>query len=213
MTTRLIARRALVTCLAGAALVAPVPSASAQLAPRFGEDLREAAPVRALEGFLTRYQLDTERGNRLAVDGVGGRFLWTSSAALTDPASLAARTSVGVFGVFLPEQNRLGFSMLHGGAELNVRPLAAPILARIEPLLSFGVGALRTHVAELSQTRARDLALADRSNVALALSPGAGARIALVPGLDLRADARDVVTFRDGVRNHVAWNVGLGMTF
>jgi hypothetical protein len=212
MTTRPIARRALIACLAGAPLLDPA-SLSAQLAPRYAAELDAAAPVRAVEGFLTRYQLDTDRGSRLAVDGVGGRLAWTSAAALTDPASLAARTSVGVFGVFLPEQNRLGFSMLHAGAELGVRPLAAPLLARIEPTLSFGLGALRTHVAERSQSRARNLVLADRSNVALALSPGAGARVAIVPGLDLRGDVRDVVTLRDGVRHHAAWGVGLGMTF
>src|SRR5687768_2767187 len=144
MTTRLIARRALIACLAGAPLLAPALPLTAQLAPRYAAELDAAAPVRAVEGFLTRYQLDTDRGSRLAVDGVGGRFVWTSRAALIDPASLAARTSVGVFGVFLPEQNRLGFSMLHAGAELGVRPLAAPLLARVEPTLSLGLGALRT---------------------------------------------------------------------
>jgi hypothetical protein len=213
MTPRLIARRAVIAALAGASLLTPTFHLSAQLAPRFAEDLDGAAPVRAVEGFLTRYRLDTDRGNRLAVDGVGGRLVWTSGAALTDPTGLAARTSLGVFGVFLPEQNRLGFSMLHAGAELGMRPLATPLLARVEPTISLGIGALRTHVAERSLSRADALALADRSNVALALSPGAGARVALVPGLDLRGDVRDVVTLRNGVRHHAAWGIGLGMTF
>jgi hypothetical protein len=191
--------------LAATLLAAPVGAQTVGGA-RFG------APPRALEGFLTQYRFAAGDAP-VAVEGVGGRFVWTTPPVLGDPTSLAARTSLGVFGVFLPRQNGLGYTTLHAGGELSVRPLPAPVAARVEPVVSLGVGALRTDVADRVRVGTRDLALGDRADMSLALSPGVGARVALVPGLDLRADVRDVITFREAVRNNLAYGVGLGMAF
>lgn len=184
-----------------------LPAHAQPLAPRW------AAPSRAFEGFLTRYRLDAVRGSDIGVDGVGGRLLWTAPTVLGDPQSVAARASLGVFGVFLPTQHGLGFSTLHAGGEVSVRPLPRPIGARFEPVISAGVGALRISVAEQSRGRTGDLPRSDRTSTVFALSPGVGARWALMRGLDVRGDVRDVLTFRGGTRHNPAYGVGLGMAF
>jgi hypothetical protein len=211
MTSR-IHRRALASAIGtlGSALLAATLLATPATAQTIG-GARFGAPPRALEGFLTQYRF-AAGGDPVAVEGVGGRFVWTAPPVLGDPTSLAARTSLGVFGVFLPRQNGLGYTTLHAGGELSVRPLPTPV-ARVEPVVSVGVGGLRTDLADRVRVGTRDLALGDRADMALALSPGVGARVALVPGLDLRADVRDVITFREAVRNNLAYGVGLGMAF
>lgn len=202
MTTRrtLALAAALVALAAPAHAQAPAPA-------------RLAAPPRAFEGFLTRYRLDALRGGAIGVDGVGGRVMWSAPTVLGDPSRLAARTSVGLFGVFLPTQNGLGFSTLHAGGELAVRPLPRPIGGRVEPTLSAGVGALRIAIAERSRGRTIELPRSEGTNTVLAVSPGVGARVGLLPGLDVRGDVRDVLTFRGGTRHNPAFGFGLGMAF
>jgi hypothetical protein len=105
-----------------------------------------------VEGFYSRYQLDTRAGrDRLDADGIGGRLLWRltppadeATAANASLASrLASRTAVGAFAVYAPERHT-GFTTWHVGAEADHQLLATPLFGRIDPIVSLGAGAFHT---------------------------------------------------------------------
>ena len=123
---------------------------------------------------------------------------------------LASRIALGVGAVWAPQQAGLGFSTIYAGAEADVRPLAAPLFGRIEPVVTLGAGALRTDVERVGAARAP---LAASTNTTFVLSPGIGARLAIGRGLAIRGDVRDMVTFRHDTRHNLAFNAGLSLTF
>jgi hypothetical protein len=210
--------RILLTCLVSAALTAlPSTTAAAQLRTRHpGRFLDVASPYPAsgggmtFEAFYSHYRL-AGRDRRIGADGLGGRLLWQPMSALgMDSTRLAARTSLGAFAVYTPAQ-RLGFSTLHVGAEADVRPLGAPLFGRVDPILSLGAGAFRTRVDDASAAAATRFPLAARTSTNLALTPGFGARVGLLSRIGLRADVRDVITFRDATRHNVEVAAGLSL--
>ena len=206
MSTRFVLLTSLAAALTGA--VAPDP-ALAQQAMRTDS---WRATTRSVEGLYTQYRFDTDVGSRVDVDGFGGRLMW-SPAPATRFGGLAARSSVGLFAAYAPRQDGLNFSALHVGGQADVRPLAAPIFGRLDPVLSLGAGAFRTNVDATGAGAAVRVPLADRSNTTFALSPGVGARFDLGRGLALRGDVADVITFRGDTRHNVAVGAGLSLSF
>jgi len=183
-----------------------------------GQTLPSWAGRPAVETGYTQLRFDGD-GSTLNAHGVGGRLMW--SLAPTAPATgaasgLASRTDVGLYGTYTPQQRfgqgfRLGS---HGaGVTTDVRPLASPIAGRVEPYLSVGAGSLRVNVDGASALTPAPSPLLERSRTVFTFTPGAGVAVRLTPGVALRGDVRDLMTFRDETRHNVAFGAGLRLTF
>ena len=172
----------------------------------------------AVDGFYTRLHLDAN-GGRVAADGIGGRLMWSATRPEDAGTSwLADHASIGLLASHTPEQS-LGFSTLHLGAVVDLQPTLTPIAGRATPFLSLGAGMLRTTVS--SNARASTGAgatarprspITERSNTTETLSPAAGLRVELVPGIALQGAVRDLVTFRGDTRHNVALEAGIRFT-
>lgn len=214
---------------AGAALMAARPAGAQYGAPVYPGPAGRLVVEALLSEHRSAYGAS---GGRTRQDGVGGRVLW-SLAEDGSRAGLAARLAVGAFLVRTEDAGASAGSpqrrSVHAGVELSARTLAAPLGGRLDPVLSFGVGAFHTREApvrprELPWLVATDLprrfeqpaAFADRTmastRTSLALTPGIGARLRVLPGLALRADVRDAIVFREGPRHFVELIGGLSLS-
>lgn len=177
----------------------------------------------AAEVSYTHVRFTGEDG-RLGTDGIGARLMWRPSGTVGATATLRDRTDVGVWATYTPERvldPGARVSTLAVGAAADVRPLAAPLGARLDPYLSLGAGVLRTHVDPLTAAAAPPAARAsagfrsplfERSTSAFALVPGVGARVAVTPAVALQAEVRDLIAFRGGARHNVAVGAGVRLT-
>ena len=204
-----------------AAHVAAAPLAAQSMVP----------PGTAVEGYFARAVLDPAvAGSRTRVAGVGARLLIPvqslTDGTLTGPAR---RTSIGAFFTTIPDDGR-GVEARHFGIQADLRPTEAPVVGRVEPLLSVGVGSFVGRrqrsvrelyspiclgvtdfaVPEAAQPCLRALpGHGDTTRNQLAVSPAVGVRVGLLPGLALRAELRDVIVQRDGPRHNVEIATGL----
>ena len=207
-----------------AGLVAPAPAA-AQLEPM---------PRATLEGYVARAQLDPAvAGARAQLDAVGARLLVpVGHLTAAAPRWLGERVSLGGFITSAATGER-GVAARHYGVQADLGLTERPLAGRVEPLASLGVGGFRTrHEPRAPQLlgtacfRSIDVSavagggrcvplrrddLAEHRH-ALALSPALGARIALLPGLALRVDARDVIVYGGGPRHNPELALGLSFT-
>ena len=181
-----------------------------------------ASPV-TFEGYYTHYRLDTPGHDRLRMNGLGARLVWRPSG---DSPSVTPRLGLGVFGEYAPSDN-LGFSLLHAGVQSDLMLAPQPWFGRVTPIASLGAGVLHASVEDSFAAASRDaqrlratmLALAPvaeinaRSSTTFALSPAAGAKLALWRELGVRGDVRDLVTFRGGMRHHLQLTAGLSFPF
>ena len=205
----------------GACAVTPLPVA-AQLGP----------PLRAVvEGYLAHGRLEAGVADGPArVEALGARVLLpVSQFAAAAPGSTLDRLDVGAFVASAPADEQ-GVAARHYGVQADLRLASRPLAARVTPIASLGVGALdaRRELAVRTSFGAACLAPAGAADAspparclaltagdprtarsAFALSPALGARIALVPGLALRVDARDVLLFRDARRHNPELAIGL----
>jgi hypothetical protein len=187
-------------------------------------------PGTAVEGYVARTLLDPAlAGSRTRVAGVGARFL-VPVQSLTDATltGLARRASIGAFFTTIPDGG--GVEARHYGIQADLRPTEAPVVGRVEPLVSVGVGSFvgprQRSVRELyspiclgvtdfaapesAQPCLRALpGHGDRIRNQLAVSPAVGVRVGLLPGLALRAELRDVIVQRNGPRHNVEIATGL----
>lgn len=214
---------------AGAALLAARPAGA-----QYGVPVYPGPGGRlAVEAFLSEHRSpDGASGTRTRQDGVGGRVLWWL-AEDGARAGLASRLGVGAFLVRTDDAGASAGSpqrrTVHAGVEVSARALAGPIGGRLEPVLSLGVGAFDTReapvrsrelpwlvVTDLPRRFEQPAAFADQTTAStrtsLALTPGIGARLRVLPGLALRADLRDAVVFREGPRHFVELIGGLSLT-
>lgn len=204
----------------GACAMTPLPVA-AQLGP----------PLRAVvEGYLAHGRLEAGVADGPArVEALGARVLLpVSQFATVAPGSTLDRLDVGAFVAGAPADEQ-GVAARHYGMQADLRLAPRPLAGRVTPIASLGVGALHARRELAPRTPfgaaclapagaadasppARCLALAPHPRTtrsAFALSPALGARVALVPGLALRLDARDVLLFRDARRHNPELAVGL----
>ena len=184
-----------------------------------------------VEAYLARAVLDPAvAGDRARVEGIGARVL-IPLPSLTDRAlpGLLSRSSVGAFLTSIPERER-GVEARHFGVQADVRPAAAPLAGRIEPLLSLGAGSFSGRIASSTRTLPAPLclelhdapvalaaqpclrALPGRGELVrnlFALSPAAGVRLGVLPGLAVRAEVRDVIVHHGTARHNVEFLAGL----
>ena len=184
-----------------------------------------ASPV-AFEGYYTHYRLDGDGDDRVGMNGLGARLMWRPTSR--DSLGVVPRFGLGVFGEYAPADD-LGFSLLHAGVQSDLLLVSQPWFGRVTPIASLGAGVLHangddplvataTRVAQRARSMTT-LALAPvagisaRSSTTFALSPAAGAKVALWREFGLRADARDLLTFRGGARHNLQLTAGLSFPF
>jgi hypothetical protein len=183
-----------------------------------GQTLPSWAGRPAVEAGYTQLRFDGD-GSTLDTHGVGGRLMWNlapATGATVGASGLASRTELGLYGTYTPERRfgqglRLG--SYGGGVTADVRPLATPIIGRVDPYVSLGAGALHVNVDRASTSTPAPSPLLERSRTTFALTPGAGLLVRLTPGVALRGDVRDMLTFRDDTRHNLAFGAGLRLTF
>lgn len=167
-------------------------------------------PGRMLDGYYSHYRLSTP-GERVGVDGIGARLMWNPARADYGATALPSRFAMGMFGEYVPEQGK-GFSVGHVGVQGDMNVLKWPLYGRVMPVASLGAGVLWTDRAGPGISRP-EFSLVDRSVRTFTLAPSFGTRVGLWRQMGLRADVRDVVTFRDRTLHHVSFATGLSLPF
>lgn len=191
-------------------------------------------PGTTLEGYVARATLDPAvvgtRG-RVAGAGAGARLLLPlQSLTRSAPDVLARRMSVGAFVTAVPATGD-EVEARHYGLQADLRLVDAAVDGRIEPLVSLGVGTFRSRrLSDGPDVGPVCLTVTDVPAAALspacmhrptgeraaggsypAVSPAVGLRLALLPGLALRADVRDAIVYRGGARHNL--ELGTGLSF
>ena len=190
--------------VAAASLFATPVAAQTPVVPAVG-------PKPALfEGYYTHYRFARSDG-RVGMNGIGARLMWNPIRADYGATTLPSRFAIGLFGEWAPNQDK-GFSVGHVGVQGDVRIVRSPLFGRVSPVLSLSAGALRTDRSGAAISEA-DFELGDRSLTMFALAPSLGTRVGLWRQLGLRADVRDVMTFREGTRHHGQYTAGLSLPF
>lgn len=170
-----------------------------------------AGPL-TVEGYYTHYRLDTSAEARLGMHGIGGRLMWNGALRFAGLESLPSRSALGIFAEYAPTQDR-GFSLIHTGAQTDFNLAPTPLFGRITPIASLAAGALWTDVEDQNKAIATGFPLAARRTTTFALTPAAGIRIGLWRELGVRADVRDVMTFRQRTLNNIQFATGLSFVF
>lgn len=202
-------RLSLVAILALALSAGAAPGAAAQAGDPYAPPRVEARP--SFEYFVARNRL--ERGGTASeLDGVGGRVLWPLLAG----GPLLSRMAVGGY-LSRAEEAGEEPDMWHYGVQADLRLTRSPLLGRVDPLLSLGVGAVRVEEPAAGSLLAPVPGALGRSpevrtTTDPSLVPGVGARVHLLPWLSFRGDVRMLMDFRDGARRDLEIAGGLSIT-
>jgi hypothetical protein len=155
-----------------------------------GAAAQEYGPHRTLlmvGAYGAGYRVDAGEGQERAdLLGGGGRLLM-NLAPLSGPGNTLL--DMMVLGGFVFYGSGDDVSVLHSGGELDLHFAHNPLGGFLDPFVQLGVGRFRMR-ADAAGTGLRAGREAN-----LALSPGAGLRIARRGMLEFRADARDVIIF------------------
>jgi len=177
------------------------------------------------DGYYAHFRLDARGDDRIGMDGMGARLMWRPTMMAEDTPLLPSRMAFGLFAEYAPEQST-GFYVAHAGFQGDFNVLESPLYGRVIPVASLGAGALWARSAEgtspgvsgkpatLLRSSTADFPLAATNSTTFAISPAIGVRVGLWRQLALRADARDVVTFRDRATLHnLQFAAGLSYPF
>jgi hypothetical protein len=168
-------------------------------------------PGRIVEGYYSHYSFDTP-GSRTGMDGFGARIMWNPARADYGATALPSRFAFGLFGEYAPSQETRKFSVGHVGVQGDVNVFRTPLFGRLSPVASLGAGVLWTDRVGPA-VDSREFTLGNRTQQMFALSPSVGTRVSLWRQLGLRADVRDLLTFRDKTLNHVQLAAGLSFSY
>jgi len=168
-------------------------------------------PGRTVEGYYSHYSFDTP-GSRTGMNGFGARIMWNPSRADYGLTALPSRFSLGLFGEYAPDQAERKFSVGHVGVQGDLNVFRTPLFGRLSPVASLGAGVLWTNRVGPAIS-SKEFTLGNETAQMFALSPSVGTRVALWRQLGLRADVRDLVTFRDRTLNHVQVAAGLSFSY
>jgi hypothetical protein len=162
----------------------------------------------AIEPYYTYTRLDLGgNAHKVNLSGYGAR-LWINLAPFSGPSpNLVGMGAIALYGSFTPgskDRNIVAYGATH-----DVFFVRRPLGGVIDPLLTVGAGAYRTH------TFATDKAITK-----LSLSPGVGIRIPVPNRFQLRFDAKDNILNSvgtvSGVRktaNNLELIAAVGVTF
>jgi len=190
------------------AFVAPVTT-TAQIPTTSYSGFR-TEPGRLVEGYFSHYRFDRP-GDRVGMDGFGARLMWNPAREDYGATALPSRFAFGLFGEYAPDQDK-GFSVGHVGLQGDMNVFKAPVYGRVLPVVSLGAGMLWTDRSGPA-IDSREFVLGNRSLKMFALSPAVGTRVGLWRQMGLRADVRDLVTFRERTLHHLQFSGGLSLPF
>lgn len=165
----------------------------------------------SVEPYYASTLLDVaDKAKREMYSAYGAR-LWINLAPFSGPSTnLLGRSTLSLFTTYQPDQRDQGFNITHFGAEIAHHFVDVPIGNVIDPFFLLGVGDQRTNVYALGDGGIEHQ---------LALAPGFGLRMPFPNRLQLRADARDILTFPEGdagkrrTSQSFQFTVGAGLTF
>ena len=183
-----------------------------------------------VEGYVGQARLESGLlGDDARLTGAGARLLVPLAAfSATMEHPIARRLAVGGF-VTSTSADDDRVRARHVGVQADLSLTDRWLAGRVEPLVSLGVGAFRARRLATDGLPVGTLCLrpavpdgagCDAARAAPetpvrrrapTVTPGLGARIALLPGLALRADVRDVIVY-DGPPRHGA-EVAVGVSF
>jgi hypothetical protein len=201
LTTRVVLSSVM---LAVAAALAP--TAQAQVPGTTAVAVIRPEPGRLIEGYYAHYRFALP-GDRVGMNGIGARLMWNPARADYGSTALPSRFALGLFGEYVPEQDK-GFSVGHVGVQGDMNVFRTPLYGRVSPVLSLGAGMLWSDKSGPAISSPK-FSLANESAKMFSLAPSLGTRVGLWRQLDLRADVRDLMTFRDETRHHVQFAAGL----
>lgn len=160
---------------------------------------------RYLDYFVSQWWT-ADRAERQSA-AVGGRVMWALPSPAVSPQLPLGRAYVGGYVMRLrhEEESREAW---HYGTQADLSVSRSPLFGRVEPLVSLSVGALRT-------TGAPDPLFAAEQQIAgetvLTVAPGIGARIRLMPRLEIRSDVRRLQELGDDPRGYFEMAGGLSL--
>ena len=165
----------------------------------------------SLEPYYASTWMDSGGGaNREMFSGYGAR-LWINLAPFSGPpTNLIGRSTLSLFTTYQPDQKDAGFSVTFYGAEIAHHFIDVPVANLFDPFFVLGIGDQRTNVFA-----GGDDGIVHR----LAVAPGLGLRIPIPNRLQLRLDAKDILTFPEGADGKrrtlqsVQATIGAGLTF
>ncbi|CAN5833645.1 hypothetical protein BH23GEM7_BH23GEM7_00200 [soil metagenome] len=163
---------------------------------------------RSVDLFLSQHRLTLDAGERWDATGAGGRIMWSlAPLARSTGFPLLDRAAAGGYLVH-PLGSVERREVWHYDVQTDVRAAPMP-LGRIDPIVSLGVGAVRAKAPirpvllapERSIVREgdapRDGVLSEQVVTSISFTPGIGARLRLLPELDLGGDLRSLIDLRD----------------
>lgn len=160
-------------------------------------DAQEYGPHRTLlmvGAYGAGYAVDAGAGQERADLLGGGARLLLNLAPFSGPGN--SLMDLMVLGGFVSYGSGDDVSVLHSGGELDLHFVHNPLGGFLDPFVQLGVGRFRLH-ADAARGGLREGREAN-----LALSPGAGIRVARRGMLEFRADARDVIVFGSGLASN-----------
>jgi hypothetical protein len=134
-------RASLVVLVTGALLASGPPLLQAQQGTA---QIPARGTVERYFDYFVNHRLDVVASEREAVGGFGGRMMWSlSPGAEPVSRSLAERVALGGYIVHMPAAPG-DPEVWQYGTQADVAVSPFPIAGRIEPLVSLGLGAVRT---------------------------------------------------------------------
>lgn len=201
------------TCLAVVAIGALANPARAQTEP----DRSLFTGRYAVEEYMTRYRLGIN-GDRVGMNGVGGRILWNATLGSGD-VTQTRPAALGLYAEYAGGRDEAA-TVLHGGLQVDVNLVTTPWFGRLEPVASLGLGVMRMrkHRATLvippdPSTPGPEIVLPARTEFFATVTPSLGMRVGLFRHLGVRADVRDVITAGSGLIQHLSFTGGLALSF
>ncbi|MGH9420162.1 MAG: hypothetical protein ACRD3J_09320 [Thermoanaerobaculia bacterium] len=141
----------------------------------------------ALEPLYAYTSIDVGGGNRVSLNGYGGR-LWLNLAPFSGPANnLIGKTTLGLFVLTTPSQGNSGVTLHEYGADADIHFADRPLIGFFDPYILVGGSAIRLNVA------GTNTGLATGGSSRFALAPGGGLRAQIFNRFQLRGEAKDLI--------------------
>ncbi len=186
------------------ALAAAVSSGTAQ-----AQALGPQRQFLAIEPYYTYTRLDLgDNQDKVNLSGYGAR-LWINLAPFSGPSpNLVGMGAIALYGSFTPGSKDR--NVVQYGATHDIFFVRRPFGGVIDPLISVGAGAYRTHTFATNKAITK-----------LSLSPGVGIRIPVPNRFQLRFDAKDNIILNNAstvstakkTANNLEFIGAIGITF
>jgi hypothetical protein len=163
---------------------------------------------RYLDYFVSQWWT-ADRAERQSA-AVGGRLMWALPTATENSHLPIGRAYVGGYLMRLRHEGE-SWEAWHYGTQADLSVARAPLFGRVDPIVSLAVGALRTTAPFDPLFDLERVNSVAPSQTVLTLAPGIGARIRLMPRLEIRSDIRRLQEMGDDSRGYFEMAGGLSL--